>query len=126
MGYDPKNNDIDRRIHYEVTGVSLVEGEFADDDSSDEEWERQQASDPLRNAFSYNQVVDSEEEGGDTSVALIGGGDEESREDKSDDGKSPSSVSGLSINNWASLLYKFLWKIRLVVMVSYQRRPVKN
>ena len=37
-GFDPENNDTDRRIHYEVTGVSLIEGEFADEDSSDEEW----------------------------------------------------------------------------------------
>ena len=35
-GFDPEQDLIDRRLYYEVTGRSLVEGEFADDDTSDE------------------------------------------------------------------------------------------
>ena len=96
MGFDPENNDIDRRIHFEVTGVSLIEGEFAGVDSSDQSEEEQLD-------FRNNQVLDSMEEGGDTSFApLIGGGDKESREDKGNDGKSPSIGNDYSINNYSS------------------------
>ena len=61
-GFDPENDDTDRRIFYEVTGTSLVEGEFADEDTSDEERESMEAPDPQASAFNYNQVLDSEEE----------------------------------------------------------------
>ena len=36
--FDFKGNDMDRRFFFEVTGRQLVEGEFDDLDSSDEDW----------------------------------------------------------------------------------------
>jgi len=34
-GFDPENDKMDRRILYEVTGLSLIKDEFLDEDSSD-------------------------------------------------------------------------------------------
>ena len=34
-GFDPINNDVDRRMLYEVTGMRLRSNEFKDDSSSD-------------------------------------------------------------------------------------------
>ena len=88
-GFDPENNEIDRRILYEVTGMSLVEGEYVDvDTNSDEEWVRQQAPDPARYAFNYNEYSQVLPESG-VADALIGSGDEENNEDKGNDGKFP-------------------------------------
>ena len=39
-GFEPETNETDRRFYYEVTGHQLVEGEFVNDDTSDEDWER--------------------------------------------------------------------------------------
>ena len=92
-GFDPENDDTDRRIFYEVTGTSLVEGEFAGEDTSDEERESMEAPDPLASVFNYNQVLDSEEEMDDKAIALISVGDEESKESKGSDGKPPTTIN---------------------------------
>ena len=72
-GFDPEKNAIDRHIFYEVTGNQLIEGEFRDQDTSDDEWERKNSIDPLARAFSFerpsqtsSELVDDE-----TRVALI-------------------------------------------------------
>ena len=67
--FDFKSNDMDRRFFFEVTGRKLVEDEFDDLDSSDEEWALLQAPDPLAHAFSY---AGYEGENKESQVALIG------------------------------------------------------
>ena len=54
--YDPDNDETDRRIFYEITGKRLIQGEFLDDDSSDEETAHNE--DPLYRATSFDQVFD--------------------------------------------------------------------
>lgn len=39
LGFDPENDRMDRRILYEVTGLTLVKDEFLDDESSDSDEE---------------------------------------------------------------------------------------
>ena len=60
---------MDRRILFEVTGLTLIKDEFLDEDSSDS-GEEQDAeglmdSDPLEQAFNYRQV------GGETNGLAI-------------------------------------------------------
>ena len=46
---DLTDNEVDRRIYFEVTGCELIEGEFLGDDvfdSSDEEWGRRRLIEP--------------------------------------------------------------------------------
>ena len=52
--FDADKNETDRRIFFEVTGIQLVEGEFYDLDTSDEEWAIHGAPNPLANLFSKN------------------------------------------------------------------------
>ena len=53
--FDPENNEIDRRIFFEVTGKQIIEGEFDDDGSSEEDWGILEAPDPLAHAFNYSE-----------------------------------------------------------------------
>ena len=41
-GFDPKNDIFDRRVFFEVTGKSLVPGEYLPNDSSSEEEEEKE------------------------------------------------------------------------------------
>ena len=56
-GFDPDNDKMDRRILYEVTGLTLIKDEFIDDDSSDSDGESLAQdlmnTDPLEQAFNY-------------------------------------------------------------------------
>lgn len=72
-GFDPDNDKIDRRIYFEVTGEQVIEDEFANDYTSDEEWMLRNARDPL--AFMLGYKVDTEESDNDQSqLPLIPGG----------------------------------------------------
>ena len=55
-GFDTVENEMDRRIYYETTGIELIEGEFSDLETSDEEWKIRNQVDPQELAFSYNQI----------------------------------------------------------------------
>ena len=46
-GFDPVKNEMDRRIFYEVTGKEIVSGEFADECTFDEEWQKFGSYDPI-------------------------------------------------------------------------------
>ena len=60
-GFDTAENEMDRRIYYETTGIELIEGEFSDLETSDEEWKIRNQLDPQELAFnynSYNRILD--------------------------------------------------------------------
>ena len=61
--FDAENDEVDRRIYFEVTGRQLIDGEFDCSSSSDDDWV--QRYDPL------SHVVE-DEEANDQQVALIG------------------------------------------------------
>lgn len=46
--FDPDNNQMDRRLFFEVTGVSLVENEFDDEDTYESFWDDFIIDDPTR------------------------------------------------------------------------------
>ena len=60
--FNPEEDETDRRIYYEVTGRQLVENEFDDEDTSDEEWGRLPAPDPQAYAFAYNTEQEDDED----------------------------------------------------------------
>lgn len=53
-GFNPEVDAVDRRLLFEITGRELEEGEFAEDDSSDEQWSIFNCPDPQAYAFAYN------------------------------------------------------------------------
>ena len=60
-GFDPENDKMDRRILFEVTGLTFLRDEFLDEDSSDSEGEllsnENTRADPLKFAFDYQSVL---------------------------------------------------------------------
>ena len=93
--FDGETNEIDRRIYYEVTGEQLIEGEFADTNSSNSDYGGEQEEEIGNILMNYHQL---EPDGAQAEhqVALIGNGDTD-RDDAAggdtdstlDDGKSP-------------------------------------
>ena len=63
-GFEPETDSVDRRLLFEITGYQLREGEFADEGTSDENWERVLAPDPQFYAFNYQEESDEEEDTG--------------------------------------------------------------
>ena len=62
-GFDPRNDLFDRRLYFEVTGNSLIPGEFLDNDSSMEEGYAQKGGgneDPLHWVFSQMEGKDDD------------------------------------------------------------------
>lgn len=86
-GFDTAENEVDRRIYYETTGIELIEGEFSDLETSDEEWKIRNQVDPQELAFSYNQIFDHEYKDEDARAA--GGTNQPNRKE---DGKSTTST----------------------------------
>ena len=51
--FDAEDNEMDRRIFYEITGLQFNEGEFDDSDTFDDGWGKLLAQDPQWHAFNY-------------------------------------------------------------------------
>ena len=51
--FDAEDNEMDRRIFYEITGLQFNEGEFDDSDTFDDGWCKLLAQDPQWHAFNY-------------------------------------------------------------------------
>ena len=49
--FDAEKNESDRCIFFEVTGRQLIDGEFDDEDTSDEERARMAAPNPLAHVY---------------------------------------------------------------------------
>ena len=49
--FDAEKNESDRRIFFEVTGRQLIDGEFDDEDTSDEDRARMAAPNPLAHVY---------------------------------------------------------------------------
>ena len=61
-GFDPANNELDRRILYEVTGMRLRSSEFRDEDSSDSSGD-QAIEELLPSDYAFMDRFTNEEEG---------------------------------------------------------------
>ena len=82
--FDAEKNESDRRIFFEVTGRQLIDGEFDDLDTSDEEQAIMAAPNPLAQIF---QQSDSDTDT-ENQVALISRGSSEDRSSGDSEGKS--------------------------------------
>ena len=57
-GFDPLNNEQDRRVLYEITGMSIYRDEFKDGYSSDSQGDDKEPLLPIDYAFMYANYFD--------------------------------------------------------------------
>ena len=76
--FDPLNDEMDRRLFYEVTGFQFIENEFDNENSSDDETRKLRGQDPQHHVFNYGDVEQMDDD--DYSVGSFDG-DRMERED---------------------------------------------